>query len=156
TLGAQCFGFLLALEGLIGRGGMGQDRQGALFLDRVRFREAICRGAPAGFSRGPHGVYNFPALLPLREARGDFAPLYLLPILDRHVSHSCDELGGDYGGLADDKAFPPHVDVAAGKGTAEVDRKRDQRSKIDQPCQRASHDSPRGFYDSFQRWWAGM
>src|SRR5215469_14087073 len=158
---------------------MGQDRQVAFLLDYVELREAIGRDALAGFSRDQHGVYNFPARLHLGEARGargeiggklgagfgqvlrrdmadDFAPLHLLPILDRHVSYSCDELGGDYRGLADDKAFPPHVDVAAGKGTAEVDRKRDQRSKIDQPGKRASHDSPRGFYDSFQRWWAGM
>jgi hypothetical protein len=174
TLGAQRFGLLLALERLIGGGGVGQDRQVTFLLDCVELCKAIGRDSLAGFSRDQHSVYNFPSCLHLGEARGargviggklgagfahvlrrdmadDFASLHLLSILDRHGSYGCDELGGDYGGLADDKAFTSHVDVAARKGIAEVNRKRDQRGKIDQPCKRPSHDSPSGSYDSFQR-----
>jgi hypothetical protein len=69
TLGAQRFGFLLALECLIGRGGMGQDRQVTFLLDCIELREAIGRNSLAGFSRGQHGVYNFPPCLHLGEAR---------------------------------------------------------------------------------------
>src|SRR5262249_39214926 len=153
------------LESLIGSGGMGQKRHVALLLDRVELREAICRDALAGFSRGQHRVYNFPSCLHLREARGtrgvvrgkpgagfahvlrrdmadDFASLHLLSIPDRYGSYGCDELGGDYGRLADDETFATRVKVAPQKGVAEVNRKGNQHGKIDQPCSSSSHVRP--------------